>query len=99
MSWLRNFRRLCTMREKDRAKWERVRAKGKRRFVIRRGVLGWGLGTGILSSVLLAVEGAPSFHPWLELPVAMLVFAAGGYFWGSWMWDILDRQYQSGSRQ
>lgn len=99
MSWLRNIRSLFTMRERDRAKWERVRAKGKRRFVLMRGVLGWGLGTAILSSVLLAIEGVPSFHLWPGLPIAVLVFAAGGYFWGSWVWDILERQYQSGSRQ
>lgn len=99
MSWRRSVGGLFTMRERDRAKWERVRAKGKRRFVIMRGVLGWGLSTAILSSVLSQIEGVRSFHLWPGLPIAVLVFAAGGYFWGSWVWDILERQYQSGSRQ
>ncbi|EQD40133.1 conserved hypothetical protein, membrane, partial [mine drainage metagenome] len=82
------------MREKDRAKWERVRAKGKRRFVLMRGVLMWGLGTAILSSVLLEIEGVQSFHLWPGLPGVVLMFLFGGYFWGSWMWNAMERLYQ-----
>ena len=97
MSWLRNILRpLTTMRERYRAKWERVRARGKRRFVLTRGVLGWGVSTGILVSALEGVQ-TPSF--WLHLIASLLVFPAGGYFWGTWVWDILEPQYQSGSRQ
>jgi len=98
MPWLRSVRHLWTMREKDRKRWECTRAKGRRHFILVRSVLGWGLGTAFLFTALLWVEGEPSSRLLPNLVASVVVFPLGGILWGSWMWSILEGQYQSGSR-
>ncbi len=71
-------------------KWEATRAKGKRRFVWVNGVLGWGLLTAALFSAFMIGFGDAS---WAIVPVAFLIFPAGGYFWGLAVWRITEGQY------
>ena len=65
-------------------------ALGRNRFVLFRGVLGWGLLTALL------------FFGWscyseesmstLEVVIAFIVFPLGGIFWGAFMWSFLKKQ-------
>jgi len=60
-------------------RWERTRARGERSYVWRFGVLGWGGALAALWCVRYAVD--PNARPpwWVGVPLAMVLFPAGGY--------------------
>jgi hypothetical protein len=58
-------------------------------FVLKYGVLGWGLTTGILWSLLMSwSDGFRSLYT--LLPPAMVLFPTGGYFFGRMLWTFQD---------
>ncbi len=61
----------------------------RRRFILRRGVFGWGLITAILWSVAMAWWGPGPL--WIYLAVALVLFSIGGWFWGAVMWRLAQR--------
>jgi hypothetical protein len=74
------------------ARWTRIRRKGPFRFILLRGVLGWGLAAGTLYSLVMwALTDA---HLRLLLPLSLVLFPAGGLLWGAAMWWFLERRYQ-----
>ena len=77
----------------DRAKWERMRARGRRHYILVYGVLVWGLGTGLLGSALHWIEGWPSFHFWPDFFVNLIVFALAGMLFGYWTWRVNESLY------
>ncbi len=46
-----------TMRAENTEKWQHIRSKGTLRFVVFRGVLGWGLGTATLFTLIQWLMG------------------------------------------
>jgi len=81
------------MTQQQAERWARTRQKGRKRFVWVHGVLGWGLPMAITCPVLLAV-----FQGWerlpLNLPIALVLFPIGGYWFGAWMWRFGEQKYQ-----
>lgn len=82
-----------------RRHWEALRATGRRRFVWGVGVLGWGVVNALLWAVTFElVRGgflrqSFSLAGWLKiLATALVLFPAGGYLWGVWVWKIMDRR-------
>lgn len=76
-------------------RWERTRERGEKRFVWVNGVLAWGLLTAALFSVGMIMFGDSSI---VIVPIAFLVFPAGGYFWGKIVWRITEGQYAKAHR-
>lgn len=88
------------MNLKQKERWGKIRVKGKSRFIWVYGVLGWGVSTAILFSVLtemtkgwFSVENHHSFL--IRLPISLVLFSVGGYFWGLWTWRISEKKYLS----
>jgi len=77
-------------------KWEKIRNKGKKKFIFQNGVLRWGLTTGLLFSVIMYWIGEP--HTLLRfvsfLVLALIFFPIGGYFWGLWVWTASEKEHQ-----
>lgn len=67
------------------ARWERIRARGRTSYVVRYGVLLWGVTTAVLWTIgmrLWFVDG-----PLLPmLAVALVAFGFGGWLFGAAMW-------------
>jgi hypothetical protein len=62
----------------------RLRARGPAPFILRRGVLGWGVPTAVLFSALMSWwEGEPFLG---ILPGALVTFGAGGVLFGWLIW-------------
>jgi hypothetical protein len=78
--------------EKQAASWAETRKQGRDSFIKRRGVIGWGLPTGILFSLLMGFLQGWDRLPFL-LPVALVMFPIGGIYWGRWVWDTAERAY------
>jgi|GEM_PF-5222523 len=71
----------------------------RRRFIFRRGVLGFGLSTGVLWAAAMAWHGPGPF--WAYLLVALAGFPLGGWLWGAILWRLTraGRQETSGSEE
>jgi len=78
---------------------ERARAGGRRRFVVRYGVLGWGLPTALIGASLF--NGMGQGFTWSSLTsraalVHLLIWiivvgVMGGYLWGHVYWTTAER--------
>jgi hypothetical protein len=83
---------LMKMTEKQREKWSKTRKKGRTRFIWLYGVVGWGVVTGVLWAAAMAFQGLG--HLPLLLPLALIVFPIGGFFFGRKMWTTFEDQFQ-----
>jgi len=79
--------------ERRLAKLERIHARGGFSYVIRYGVIGWGVGSAVLSAIAMAlVSDRREFL--LTAGVNLIVFPVGGIFWGATMWWFLENQWK-----
>lgn len=81
--------------EKRLMKWEKTREMGKKNFMIYRGVLGWGIITGILFFIFqrFFVSGHTANFV-LELIITLCIFMIAGILFGFLVWRINESQYQ-----
>jgi len=88
------------------ARWTRTRAGGRRAFVWRYGVAGWGLPAGALAAVYhilrvrastpgMALSVAAVRPLWVSLAALIVVCAVVGYLLGSWLWDYCEARFGS----
>lgn len=72
-------------------KLRRLLDKGKWHYIFVHGMLGWGVSTAILFSLLQAFLGEVAF---LDVMVfSLIMFPIGGLFWGLYMWSYFVRLY------
>lgn len=74
-------------------KWAKTREKGKQRFVLVNGVLGWGVTTAILWSVLMEII-EPSQSIWVRPITALIIFPIAGVAFGHLMWNKSEKAYE-----
>ncbi len=75
-------------------KSEKLRAlveKGKWSYVFKHGVLGWGVLTAILWSVIMHFIDRMPFTE--SILLALVLFPVGGLFWGLFMWFFISREF------
>lgn len=71
-------------------KLDKIRKLGRDKFVLRYGILGWGLSTAILFTLFLGfTEGWDDFA--FKLIPALIIFPLGGFGWGRLMWAFFER--------
>jgi hypothetical protein len=63
--------------------WEKTRAKGMAHFIIVRGILGWGLPTGLLVPLIHHLF-FHSYYSMREATVSIIVYALAGISFGYW---------------
>ena len=81
------------MTNKEITRWDKVREKGRQYFIWRRGVIGWGLSTGVAWAIVMSLINRDSdFLVWLCIGV--VIFPICGYGWGYFMWKYMDKKYQ-----
>jgi hypothetical protein len=78
---------------RHREKWSKIRQMGHSRYVRLFWVIGWGLGTGVLWSIFMALTKG-----WDQLPLFLVLgligFPLGGHFLGQMMWKINERTFE-----
>ena len=79
-------------------KWAKTREKGKQRFVLINGVLGWGVTTAILWAALMEyIE--PSENIWVRPIIALFIFPIAGVAFGHLMWKKSEKAYDKEIRK
>lgn len=79
------------------ARWGEIRKRGRLRFVVLNGVLGWGLTTGVLYSVVMALLMGRSLLTLLTY--SLVLFPIGGIFFGLWTWHSSEKNWRRFSQQ
>jgi hypothetical protein len=86
------------MKARQFKKWEEIRKKGKKKFILHHGVIGWGLPCGVLfpfvSSFLenSSVRFDQSFFSLLA--ASLVLFPLVGILFGLWIWHGLEQAYK-----
>jgi hypothetical protein len=81
--------------------WEKTRLKGKRHFILYRGVLGWGLYMFFVMtfySHLKAVDFEFSALDSISLSIVVInitVWMIGGFLYGWWTWSLSEKSYKN----
>lgn len=81
-----------TRKEEQLAQWAITRQKGKTRFILLNGALGWGLTTAVLYSLLMRLVMGSNLKT--MLPIALVLFPIGGLLWGWCVWSFNERKLQ-----
>ena len=80
------------MSNSEAQKWEKFSKLGRAQFVVRYGVLGWGIPTGILFAVISGfIDGWDQFLP--QLIKGLLLFPLIGVLCGRIWWRQLERKH------
>jgi hypothetical protein len=83
------------------ARWEKTRALGRTDFILRRGVLGWGLPAAILTILYKIIQEQGFTAPQLTaslrtvIAVAVVVFPLAGALFGRWLWTTSEQRYRA----
>jgi len=81
------------MTDKELARWESTRSKGRTRYVIWYGFLLWGFGTGLLWAIVMsALQGWDRL--WNNLAWGLIGFPIGGLLLGTIMWKLQEANYR-----
>jgi hypothetical protein len=92
-----NLSKLFQVTPRQRERWQQQRAKGKKHFVIYRGILGWG---GIMFVSMSALDYYSLFGWTLtfdsayasKLVLNLILWPVAGLVWGIWVWESLERR-------
>jgi hypothetical protein len=84
------------------ARWEKHRAKGRTDFIVRRGVVGWGLPAAVLTIIYKVVKeqgfvATPQLTQGLRTAIvlALIVFPLCGWIFGRWLWTTGEARYSA----
>ncbi len=88
----------------SQARWARTRVGGRRAFILRYGVAGWGLPAGAITTAyhILRVRASTPGMPlsvaavrplWLSIVALFVVCGLVGYLLGAWLWDYCEARF------
>ncbi len=79
------------MSHSDTEKWAKLSKLGRSQYVLRVGVLGWGVPTAMLFSLIEGYRlGWDQFV--FQLVPALVIFPVAGIFFGRAMWRMLEKK-------
>jgi hypothetical protein len=86
-------------------RWERERSLGRGKFILRRGVAGWGIPVAFAAVLYKLVQEqgfvrSPVLTPGLQeaIAISFVVFPLCGYIFGRWLWNEGEAWYQTRTR-
>ncbi|MCM3038773.1 hypothetical protein M3201_03540 [Paenibacillus motobuensis] len=86
------------MKAKHLNKWEKIRAKGRKKYIIINGVVAWGIPTAILFAIVMTLWNTKTIEFNRDFIVLLLtsiiLFPIGGIGVGVWTWHTYESNYQ-----
>jgi len=86
---------MSDIRQLRLARWERIKQGGIWRFVLLRGILGWGLPMGIIGIIFERVSRKEEAFAWYLI---LGLWVLGGFVWGLAMWFVTMWSYSRALR-
>ena len=84
------------MNQKSAQRWEKIREKGKKRYIALYGVLLWGLSTSVLFILISKLIFDQSYYQSpTKVGLVVLCFCIGGYIWAHFMWNTIEKKFQT----
>lgn len=83
-----------TLRQQRAARWLKTRAAGHWPFILKYGVLGWGVSVVAGITLLDWYRGEMGEDFLVTLAIRLPLFTLGGLAWGALMWAFLERYYR-----
>jgi hypothetical protein len=85
------------MSPKQRDRWAKTRALGRRHFILVRGICCWGGSMLVcMTAFFYFLDRDSTFGYWLWLSPALLSCPLAGYIWGAWVWRSAEKEYLRG---
>lgn len=88
------------MRQFDVDKWSAIEKKGQLNFILKYGVLKWGILTGIFYCVIVTLlEFGFNLDPFIKnisngtFPLYLIITMLCGTLFGTWLWNINCKKY------
>jgi hypothetical protein len=78
-------------RERGLQRWERIRKAGRSSYIVKYGVLGWGIPVAILTTLMDWLQGTPVTELAVALAIRLPLFAIGGIAFGAFLWAFQER--------
>jgi len=79
-------------KEKKYERWGRIRKNGRKNYIIKYGVILWGIPTGIIW--FLGMHFLQTTNPWyIQLIIALIIFPLSGIILGSVTWSAGEKKY------
>jgi hypothetical protein len=79
------------MTQRQIESWAKIRKAGRRQFILFRGVLGWGVFTAVMWSVVVSMLDNVGFAQLFT--GAIVLFPLAGVIWGATNWSASERSY------
>lgn len=83
----------------EREKIKKIYAGGKTRYIIRHGMINWGISTGVIFRVLsiiskqgLNIKAIFAGLPTLNTFMALITFSIFGAIWGAFFWKWIEKE-------
>jgi len=84
------------MKQTQKTKWESIRARGKSRYIFLYGIIGWGVPTAILYTILTSLFEIRTLTFNQEILktflISIILFPIGGIFFGLWTWSWIVKK-------
>ncbi|MCG7379085.1 hypothetical protein MH215_18895 [Paenibacillus sp. ACRSA] len=81
------------MKETKQEKWERQIKKGKLHYIIIHGVIGWGIPTALIFTLIKVLFNDRPFalnnEFYKGLFINLVIFSLGGIWFGLWTWRAI----------
>ena len=76
----------------DMGRWGKTRQRGFRAFVLRRGMLGWGLPMFVIMSAMQIAQHSAHWRSTVLIGLPLWLFA--GVIWGALAWALMEWLYR-----
>ncbi|MDZ7656004.1 MAG: hypothetical protein U0997_08660 [Sulfurimicrobium sp.] len=81
------------MNDRHFQKWQKMRAKGKGRFILIRGLLAWGLPMFMIMTFVANKPASGQMSPGM-IALNAFIWAIAGLVFGYFTWAVSERAYQ-----
>lgn len=79
-------------KERTLQRWEATRKAGRLSYIVKYGVLGWGIPVAIATTVIDGFQGTPVSELGVALAIRLVLFGiVGGLGFGTVMWKFSER--------
>jgi hypothetical protein len=80
----------------QREHWQKLKAGGMNRFIVRMGVLGWGGAMFVVMTLRDLVRTRPpssTGHYVLDIALNLVIWPLAGYFFGRYLWHHYNKRF------